>query len=425
MEARQLDGARVCRDDARGPEAAPEPEPEPQRGRGAVLHNATNRAESEPRAKGRQQQQAAPRPLFGQPLERLRRRRDAAGLPLAISRLARTLLARLQLPSPAIDPLPHHGAAPDAVVARLVAQLEARDNADLSGASIVQLFGVLERWLSALPAPVVSGPLVPEYVGVWQQHGDRSAAVLAARTLSAERAALLHLVLGVVRRLSDADTQNWASLPPGWANCPFVATVAPSLIGPAQLGASDATRLVALWLSSAAQLAVEPESSTSEDDAPDETNSAPIFAVTLNFFLDDFGSASTGLRCGRLAVCQGVTQLGSAWARAQMGGQSCGMDKRQYQLLTNLETGFITLKVLADDPPTRLRRAASQLGVVLPKGMVQELSDGDTLSLPGARFVFEVRRRKKVDEDEDHPAPMETVPPLSPLLVPHPSPAIQ
>ena len=102
-----------------------------------------------------------------------------------------------------------------------------------------------------------------------------------------------------------------------------------------------------------------------------------------------------------------------------MGGQSCGMDKRQYQLLTNLETGFITLKVLADDPPTRLRRAASQLGVVLPKGMVQELSDGDTLSLPGARFVFEVRRRKKVDEDEDHPEPrMETVPPLRPPLGP-------
>ena len=39
----------------------------------------------------------------------------------------------------------------------------------------------------------------------------------------------------------------------------FVAAGAPSLIGPAQLGGSDATRLVALWLSSAAQLAAEPE----------------------------------------------------------------------------------------------------------------------------------------------------------------------
>lgn len=341
-----------------------------------------------------------PAGLFGQPLHRLRRAREPDGVPCAIAHVARTIRTRLRLPGARVDLLSSRGSAAGGVAAasdpglvRLMQQLEARDDADLELFSVVKLFLGLELWLGMLPGSVVTGALVPEYLAVWQRHDDAPAAVLAARTLAPERRALLDLVLEVVRRISTADTANWARAGRSTVGeCPFVGVVAQSLLGDgSQLSVAEAERLVALWLASpelAADTAADPSPRGSEPDDDEADDYVMVrFAVHLNFFLD---SSSGAVRCGRVRVTQGVTQLGSVWAKAQGWDQPTLFAARQYQLLTNLETGFITLKVLDEDRPTRLRRAALQVGVVLTKGMVQELQDGDSLSFPGGRFIFEI-----------------------------------
>jgi hypothetical protein len=337
-------------------------------------------------------------PLFGQPLHRLQRRRDPRGVPVAIAHVARTIHSRLGLPGASVDALPAARGSSDPSLVRLQMQLEARDDADLELFSVAQLFLVLDVWLGMLPSAVVAGALVEEYLAVWQRHDDASAAVLAARTLSAERRALLDVMLGVLSQICECAQRSDVGVGSSSQSrdAEFIAQMAPSVVGPASLvGSAEAPRLVALWLASSAELGDGDGGGGGDDDDEDEDEDyvTERFAVYLNFFIDPH-SASGPVYCGRVPVTQGVTQLGSAWAKAQGWTQPSLLGAKQYQLLANLESGFITLKVLAEEPPTRYKGARWSRAVVLARDMVQELQSGDSLSFPGGRFIFEVEQTK-------------------------------
>ena len=252
-------------------------------------------------------------PLFGQPLHRLARAREGGrnGVPTAIMHVVRTIHARLdRQPLGGITAVATREASEPGMV-RLQMELEASDNVDLEQFSVMQLFLAVDLWLGMLPSAVVSGALAEEFLAVWRSHDDVSAATLAARTLSAERRAILHVVLGLLRRLcADSPTE----LVRGGQD--FVALLAPSLVGPASLDTAEAERLVNLWLDSTDELAdtvsaAAAQLGTTDSDADD----TPAFSVHLNFFLDP-NSAAGPAHCWRVPVAQGVTQLGSAWANA-------------------------------------------------------------------------------------------------------------